>query len=66
MSVNTLSFTVTIVLRIAVLSIVLAALSAGVWGTGDFSGGKASQKANPFAVTLLSQLLGLPVLVRCR
>ena len=64
-SVNTLSSTVTIVLRIAVLSIVLAALSAGVWGTGDFSGGKASQKANPFAVTFLSQLLGLPVLLLC-
>ena len=64
-SVNTLSFTVTIVLRIAVLSIVLAALTAGVWGTGDFSGGKASQRANTFAVTFLSQLLGLPVLVLC-
>jgi uncharacterized membrane protein len=48
-----------------VLSIVLAALSAGVWGTGDFCGGKASQRANPLAVTVLSQLLGLPVLVAC-
>lgn len=47
------------------LSIVLAALSAGVWGTGDFCGGKASQRANPLAVTVLSQLLGLPVLVAC-
>jgi drug/metabolite transporter (DMT)-like permease len=48
-----------------VLSIVLAALCAGVWGTGDFSGGKAAQKASPFSVALLSQLLGLPVLVAC-
>jgi drug/metabolite transporter (DMT)-like permease len=48
-----------------VLSIVLAALSAGVWGTGDFSGGKASQRANPITVALLSQLLGLPVLALC-
>src|SRR5262245_8458628 len=47
------------------LSILLAALSAGVWGTGDFCGGKASQRANPLAVTVLSQLLGLPVLVVC-
>jgi drug/metabolite transporter (DMT)-like permease len=48
-----------------VLSILLAALSAGIWGTGDFSGGKASQKANPFAVTLVSQIIGLPVLALC-
>ncbi len=47
------------------LSIVLAAFSAGVWGTGDFCGGKASQRAKPLAVTVLSQLLGLPVLVAC-
>jgi len=47
------------------LSILLAALSAGVWGTGDFCGGKASQRANPLAVAVLSQLLGLPVLVLC-
>jgi uncharacterized membrane protein len=48
-----------------VLSILLAALSAGVWGTGDFSGGKASQKADPFAVTLISQIFGLPILLLC-
>lgn len=47
------------------LSILLAAVSAGVWGTGDFCGGKASQRVNPLAVTVLSQLLGLPVLVAC-
>jgi drug/metabolite transporter (DMT)-like permease len=52
-------------LRIAVLTFlpaVLAAASAGVWGSGDFSGGKASQHAKPLAVTVLSQLLGLPIL----
>src|SRR5215467_2344199 len=47
------------------LSILLAAVSAGVWGTGDFCGGKASQRVKPLAVTVLSQLLGLPVLVAC-
>jgi drug/metabolite transporter (DMT)-like permease len=52
-------------LRICVplLPVILAALSAAVWGTGDFCGGKASQNADPIAVTVLSQLLGIPVLV---
>jgi drug/metabolite transporter (DMT)-like permease len=44
------------------LAVVLAALSALVWGTGDFSGGKASQRANALAVTVVSQLFGLPLL----
>ncbi|HEY9482741.1 MAG TPA: DMT family transporter [Micromonosporaceae bacterium] len=50
---------------LSTLSILLAALSAGVWGSGDFSGGKASQRAHPLAVALVSQLLGLPVLAIC-
>jgi len=50
---------------VSTLPILLAALSAGVWGSGDFSGGKASQRANPLAVALVSQLLGLPVLAIC-
>ena len=45
------------------LPVLFSALSAAVWGTGDFSGGKASQTANPLAVTLLSQLLGIPALI---
>jgi uncharacterized membrane protein len=48
---------------LSILPALLAALSAGVWGSGDFCGGKASQRANPIAVTVLSQLLGLPILV---
>jgi drug/metabolite transporter (DMT)-like permease len=48
-----------------VLPILLAALSAAVWGTGDFSGGKASQKTDPYAVTLVSQILGLPIVAIC-
>ena len=48
---------------LSILPALLAALSAGVWGTGDFCGGKASQNADPIAVTVLSQLLGIPVLV---
>jgi uncharacterized membrane protein len=47
------------------LSVLLAALSAVVWGTGDFSGGKASQRADPLAIALVSQLLGLPILAVC-
>lgn len=45
--------------------VVLAGLSALVWGSADFSGGKASQRANPLAVTVLSQVYGLPVLAVC-
>jgi drug/metabolite transporter (DMT)-like permease len=48
-----------------VLSIVLAAASALVWGTADFSGGKASQRGNPLAVTVVSQVLSVPILVAC-
>jgi drug/metabolite transporter (DMT)-like permease len=48
-----------------VLPIVLAAASALVWGTADFSGGKASQRGNPLAVTVVSQILGVPMLVVC-
>lgn len=47
------------------LAILLAALSAAVWGAGDFCGGKASQRANALAVTVLSQLAGLPILAAC-
>jgi drug/metabolite transporter (DMT)-like permease len=48
-----------------VLPILLAALSAAVWGVGDFSGGKATQTANALGVTVLSQLAGVPVLAAC-
>jgi drug/metabolite transporter (DMT)-like permease len=47
------------------LPIVLAALSAVVWGVGDFSGGKATQTSRALAVTVLSQLASLPVLAAC-
>jgi uncharacterized membrane protein len=46
-----------------VLPIVLAAACAVLWGTADFCGGKASQRADAVAVTVLSQIFGLPVLV---
>ena len=41
----------------------LAAVSALIWGAADFCGGKASQRGAALAVTVLSQILGLPVLV---
>jgi drug/metabolite transporter (DMT)-like permease len=44
-------------------AVLLAAGSALLWGTADFAGGKASQRFNAFAVALLSQVAGLPVLV---
>ncbi|EWM68069.1 MULTISPECIES: EamA family transporter [Micromonospora] len=45
------------------LPIVLAAVSALAFGTADFSGGKASRWADPIAVTVVSQMLSLPLLV---
>ncbi|MEH0830536.1 MULTISPECIES: EamA family transporter [unclassified Micromonospora] len=43
--------------------IMLAAVSAVAFGTADFSGGKASRRADPVAVTVVSQLLSLPLLL---
>ena len=43
--------------------IVLAAVSAVAFGTADFSGGKASRRADPIAVTVVSQLLSVPLLL---
>lgn len=45
------------------LPILLAAVSAIAFGTADFSGGKASRRADPIAVTVVSQLLSVPLLV---
>ena len=47
------------------LPILLAALSALVWGVSDFSGGKASQTSDPLRVTIMSELAGIPVLAAC-
>jgi drug/metabolite transporter (DMT)-like permease len=46
-----------------VLSAVLAAFSALIWGAGDFCGGKATQRARALPVTVVAQLAGLPVVV---
>ncbi|NUT31809.1 MAG: DMT family transporter [Hamadaea sp.] len=43
-------------------AIALAAVSALIWGASDFSGGKASQRSHPLTVTVLSQILGLPMI----
>lgn len=40
----------------------LATSAAVVWGMSDFFGGKGSQRAHALAVTVLSQLFGLPAL----
>jgi len=48
-----------------VLPVFLAALSAAVWGSADFAGGKAAQTSQTLAVTVLSQIAGLPVLAAC-
>jgi drug/metabolite transporter (DMT)-like permease len=46
-----------------VISILLAAVSALVWGSADYCGGRATQRASALTVTVASQLLGLPILV---
>lgn len=43
-------------------SILLAATAALVWGMSDFCGGKGSQRAHPLAVTVVSQILTLPLI----
>lgn len=42
------------------IAFLLAAASAFCWGTSDFAGGKASQKASPMVVALVTQLPALP------
>jgi drug/metabolite transporter (DMT)-like permease len=46
-----------------VFAVSLAAASALIWGAADFCGGKASRRSPALAVTVLSQILGLPILV---
>ena len=45
------------------LSVALAALSGLIWGVGDFSGGKATQRAAVLPVVWVSKLVSLPLLV---
>lgn len=45
------------------LSLVLAVATALVWGTADFSGGKASQRSPAVTVSVLSKLAAVPLLV---
>ncbi|MGC9669047.1 EamA/RhaT family transporter [Planosporangium sp. 12N6] len=44
------------------VSLLLAVATAAVWGTADFCGGKASQRAPALAVSVMSKVVGLPVL----
>ncbi|NMB88750.1 MAG: DMT family transporter [Chloroflexi bacterium] len=45
-----------------VVGVIYAILSAGVWGAGDFTGGVASRRSNPFHTLALSALSGLVIL----
>jgi drug/metabolite transporter (DMT)-like permease len=45
-----------------VLSLALAALSGLIWGVGDFSGGKATQRAAVLPVVWVAKLVSLPLL----
>lgn len=44
------------------VSLLFAVMTAVVWGTADFCGGKASQRTPALAVSVLSKLAALPVL----
>jgi drug/metabolite transporter (DMT)-like permease len=44
------------------IAVVLAAISGLVWGTGDFAGGKASQRAPALDTVVLSKAASLPLL----
>jgi uncharacterized membrane protein len=46
-----------------VISIVLAGLTAVVWGAADYSGGRATRGGPALSVTVAAQILGLPVVL---
>jgi drug/metabolite transporter (DMT)-like permease len=48
-----------------VSAIFLAAVSALVWGSADYCGGRATQRGGALSVTVVSQVFGLPVLALC-
>src|SRR5439155_15129192 len=48
--------------RRIVSAVLLAALSAALWGTGDFCGGKASQRADSLHVAVVVALVGVPLI----
>jgi drug/metabolite transporter (DMT)-like permease len=45
------------------IAIVLAALSGVVWGTGDFAGGKATQRTSSLISTVFSKAASVPLLL---
>jgi drug/metabolite transporter (DMT)-like permease len=48
-----------------VIAVVLAAFSALVWGGADYCGGRAAKARSALNVTVVSQVLGLPLLAIC-
>jgi drug/metabolite transporter (DMT)-like permease len=52
-----------VVIPAQILGIVLALISAAVWGSGDFTGGYASRRSSPFQVLALAALSGLLILI---
>ncbi|MEI7987805.1 MAG: DMT family transporter [Chloroflexota bacterium] len=47
------------------LGVVFALVSAVSWGSGDFTGGVAARRSNPFFVLMLSSLSGIVILLIC-
>ena len=43
-------------------AVALAALSALIWGTADYSGGRASRRASAYTTAVAAEILGLPLI----
>src|SRR5687768_1005349 len=52
-----------IVGSVVMIAVVVAALSALVWGGADYCGGRASQRVDSLRVTVVSQVYGVPILL---
>jgi len=48
-----------------ITGILLALISAGTWGTGDFFGGLTTRKYHPYAVLVVSAFAGITCLIIC-
>ena len=48
---------------VPILAALIALVAAVCWGTGDFSGGLASRRSDPFSAVLLSYCVGLVMMV---
>ena len=48
-----------------IIGVILALVSAAVWGSGDFSGGLAARKSNQYQVLVLVSIAGMVLMLAC-